>query len=145
MARRPKPKSFAAPTPGAPAAKAPRQQVIPEAVANRMVRRIAIATGYSGNMDFMTAQDSFHLPWRPVPIDAATLEDLGLAQPADGPLTWAEVDGDALEAAMRTCLEHWDTLEPMRQQAAAAMRRFCPDVVIGRLQERLAALVPGAA
>ena len=45
MARRPKPKSFAAPTPGAPAAKAPRQQVIPEAVANRMVRRIAIATG----------------------------------------------------------------------------------------------------
>lgn len=45
MARRPKPKSFAAPTPGAPPAKAPRQQVIPEAVANRMVRRIAIATG----------------------------------------------------------------------------------------------------
>lgn len=50
MARRPKPKSFSAPTPGAPTAggppaKAPRQQVIPEAVANRMVRRIAIATG----------------------------------------------------------------------------------------------------
>ena len=106
--------------------------------------RIAIATGYSGNMDFMTAQDSFPLPWRPVPIDAETLETLGLAQPADGPLTWAEVDGDALEAAMRTCLEHWDALEPMRQRAAAAMRRFYPDVVIGRLQERLAALVPGA-
>lgn len=45
MARRPKPKSFAAqrsvPTPARP----PRQQVIPDAVANRMVRRIAIATG----------------------------------------------------------------------------------------------------
>jgi hypothetical protein len=45
MARRPKPKSFAAPAAGGPPAKAPRQQVIPEAVANRMVRRIAIATG----------------------------------------------------------------------------------------------------
>jgi hypothetical protein len=45
MARRPKPKSFAAPAAGGPQAKAPRQQVIPEAVANRMVRRIAIATG----------------------------------------------------------------------------------------------------
>lgn len=45
MARRPKPKSFAAPAAGGPPAKAPRQQVIPDAVANRMVRRIAIATG----------------------------------------------------------------------------------------------------
>lgn len=45
MVRRPKPKSFAAqrsvPTPARP----PRNQVIPDAVANRMVRRIAIATG----------------------------------------------------------------------------------------------------
>ncbi len=47
MARRPKPKSFATPAAGGPPAKAkaPRQQVIPDAVANRMVRRIAIATG----------------------------------------------------------------------------------------------------
>jgi hypothetical protein len=45
MARRPKPKSFAAPAASGTPAKAPRQQVIPEAVANRMVRRIAIATG----------------------------------------------------------------------------------------------------
>lgn len=45
MVRRPKPKSLAAqrsvPTPARP----PRNQVIPDAVANRMVRRIAIATG----------------------------------------------------------------------------------------------------
>jgi len=45
MARRPKPKSFAAPAASTAPAKAPRQQVIPEAVANRMVRRIAISTG----------------------------------------------------------------------------------------------------
>jgi len=45
MARRPKPKSFAAASPGSSPAKAPRQQVIPDAVANRMMRRIAIATG----------------------------------------------------------------------------------------------------
>jgi hypothetical protein len=45
MARRPKPKSFAAPAASGAPAKAPRQQVIPEAVANRMVRRIAISTG----------------------------------------------------------------------------------------------------
>jgi hypothetical protein len=46
MARRPKPKSFGADRPAATTpTRAPRQQVIPEAVANRMVRRIAIATG----------------------------------------------------------------------------------------------------
>jgi hypothetical protein len=45
MARRPKPKSFAADRPAPAPARAPRQQVIPEVVANRMVRRIAIATG----------------------------------------------------------------------------------------------------
>ncbi len=46
MARRPKPKSFGADRPApTPPARAPRQQVIPDAVANRMVRRIAIATG----------------------------------------------------------------------------------------------------
>jgi hypothetical protein len=45
MARRPKPKSFAAPAAGGLPVKETRQQVIPEAVANRMVRRIAIATG----------------------------------------------------------------------------------------------------
>ncbi|WP_216914493.1 MULTISPECIES: PAM68 family protein [unclassified Synechococcus] len=45
MARRPKPKSFGADRPVQTPARAPRQQVIPDAVANRMVRRIAIATG----------------------------------------------------------------------------------------------------
>ncbi len=45
MARRPKPKSFGADRPVPTPTKAPRQQVIPDAVANRMVRRIAIATG----------------------------------------------------------------------------------------------------
>ncbi|MBD2717479.1 MULTISPECIES: PAM68 family protein [unclassified Synechococcus] len=45
MARRPKPKSFGADRPVPTPARAPRQQVIPDAVANRMVRRIAIATG----------------------------------------------------------------------------------------------------
>jgi hypothetical protein len=48
MARRPRPKSFGAATAGATPGKAkaaPRQQVIPDTVANRMVRRIAIATG----------------------------------------------------------------------------------------------------
>ena len=46
MARRPKPKSFGADRPAATTpVRAPRQQVIPYAVANRMVRRIAIATG----------------------------------------------------------------------------------------------------
>lgn len=47
MARRPRPKAFGSP-PAARGEQAPppaRQQVIPDAVANRMVRRIAIATG----------------------------------------------------------------------------------------------------
>jgi hypothetical protein len=48
MARSRKPKAFGSPTPAPPARAAsakPRARVIPDAVAGRMARRIAIATG----------------------------------------------------------------------------------------------------
>jgi len=45
MARRPKPRSFSPAVPPPAPSRAPRQQVIPDAVAARMMRRIAISTG----------------------------------------------------------------------------------------------------
>jgi len=105
--------------------------------------RIAIATAYSGNMDYMTAENSFPLPWHPVPVDPEVLAALELDPGNGAPPTWAEIDGDALAGAMQTCLDRWDDLAPMREKAAADMARFQPAEIAAILARRLDALVPG--
>src|SRR5665811_1018703 len=54
-----------------------------------------IATGYSGNLDFMTEENSFLVPWTPaqIPVDADPY-------PAGG--TWADPDLDAAARLMRS-------------------------------------------
>lgn len=106
--------------------------------------RIAIATGYGGNMDYMNADNSFPLPWRPVPVPRDVLAaDAGADEAARQ--TWAEVDGDALTGTMQACLDRWQELAPMRARAAAAMAPFAPGPVAALLRDRLAALVPQGA
>lgn len=103
--------------------------------------RIAIATAHGGNTDYMTPANSFLLPWSPVPVPRATLPDDLRDTDAARALTWAEVDGEALLAAMRTALDGWDRLAPMRRQAERDMMRFRPENISALLQQRLAALV----
>jgi len=57
-----------------------------------------IATSYSGNMQFMTEENSFLVPWRPCPIP----ED---AAPYPAGTTWADPDLDAAAALMRAVVE----------------------------------------
>ncbi len=53
-----------------------------------------VATGYSGNMEFMKADDSVPIPFRIVPVGPDPI------YPANG--TWAEPDVDVAADAMRS-------------------------------------------
>lgn len=59
-----------------------------------------VATGYSGNMDFMDAESAFLVDYRCVPVH----QELTWYPPFDAPgLMWAEPDHDAAVEAMRAC------------------------------------------
>ena len=57
-----------------------------------------IATGYSGNLQFMTDENSFLVPWVPAVIPAG-------AEPYPAGGTWADPDLDAAARMMRSVIE----------------------------------------
>jgi glycosyltransferase involved in cell wall biosynthesis len=69
----------------------------------------AIATGFSGNLDFMTADNSFLVDWRPAEIGSGNDP-----YPPDG--EWAEPDRDHAASLMREVFEH-----PERARAVGAL------------------------
>ncbi|RYV51374.1 glycosyltransferase [Pengzhenrongella frigida] len=74
-----------------------------------------IATGYSGNLQFMTEQNSFLVPWRPTAIGAGAEP-----YPADG--IWADPDLDVAAQLMRQVIAEPD-------EAAARGARAVADLV----------------
>lgn len=70
-----------------------------------------IATGYSGNLEFMDESNSILVPWRPAPIPAG-------AGPYTG--TWAEPDLEAAAAAMGGVEEMGAVERKLRAEAAQA-------------------------
>ena len=91
-----------------------------------------IATGYGGNLQFMTERNSFLVPWTPatIPADAAPY-------PADG--TWAEPDLDAAARAMREVLERPDIAAARGAQAARDIAALhSPQAAGARIAARLA-------
>lgn len=93
-----------------------------------------IATGYSGNMEFMTARNSFPMPYTVAPVTDAMCAALPNLFTRD--MTWADIDIPALVAAMRRMVTHPVT-SAWRQDAAASMRAFSPQAVAERLQDLL--------
>ncbi|HEY8739521.1 MAG TPA: glycosyltransferase [Candidatus Dormibacteraeota bacterium] len=77
--------------------------------------RPVIATGYSGNLDFMTEENSYLVAWQPtlVGVDAAVY-------PATG--RWAEPDLDDAARLMRHVFEH-------QEEAATRGRRAREDIL----------------
>ncbi len=71
----------------------------------------AIATGFSGNVDFMTAENSFLVDWRPTKIGEGNSP-----YPADG--DWAEPDVAHAARLMREVFEH-----PERARAVGELGR----------------------
>jgi glycosyltransferase involved in cell wall biosynthesis len=91
-----------------------------------------IATAYSGNMHFMTEENSFPVPWSSVPVGTGHEP-----YPADG--TWAEPDIDAAAALMRLVVADPDLAAARGARAALDIRtRFSSAAAGERIARRLA-------
>ncbi len=90
-----------------------------------------VATAYSGNVDFMTDENSFLVPWEPTAIPAG-------ADPYPAGGTWAEPDLDAAAAALRTVIDRPDVAAARGARAASDIATLhSPEVAGRRMAERL--------
>ncbi len=74
-----------------------------------------IATAYSGNMAFMTPENSFLVPWRPAFVPPG-------CEPYPAGHRWAEPDLDAASGLMRTVYENRALAEERGRRAAVDVR-----------------------
>ncbi len=90
-----------------------------------------IATGYSGNLDFMTDENSLLVDYRLVPIGPGAPP-----YPADG--EWAQPDVEHASALMRLVFEDRDAAAALGARAAEDIRRTHSAAAVGELMnERL--------
>jgi len=79
-----------------------------------------IATGYSGNMDFMTADNSYPVPYRLVPVDETI-------NPYSYGARWAEPDLPAAAAMMKQVLKHpAETKHKVDRAAQLIQKKYSP-------------------
>jgi len=98
--------------------------------------RPVIATGYSGNLAFMTEANSFLVPWTPASIPTG-------CEPYAAGGTWAEPDLEAAARLMRTVLEDSELAAARGRQGAEDLRVLHSPEAAGRqVSARLAELVP---
>ncbi len=95
-----------------------------------------IATGYSGNMQFMTKENSFPVGYSLVPVSERMCRALPFFTPD---MTWAQIDLPDLVRAMRSAAAR-PAPSAWRKAAAASMEAFSPAAITGRLHELLAVL-----
>jgi glycosyltransferase involved in cell wall biosynthesis len=76
----------------------------------------AIATGYSGNLDFMTPENSYLVPYELVPIPAGI-------DPYPGGARWADPDLDEAARLLRHVVEYPDEAREKGARAAADIAR----------------------
>ncbi len=100
--------------------------------------RPVIATGYSGNLDFMTAENSFLVRHEMVPIGAGAAP-----YPAEG--EWAEPDLAHAAALMRQVFEEPQRAAERGERAAADIRRTHSVAAAVRALPRLLSPAAGAA
>jgi glycosyltransferase involved in cell wall biosynthesis len=84
-----------------------------------------IATGYSGNLQFMTEENSFLVPWVPVAIPPD-------AEPYPAGGTWADPDLPAAAAAMRLVIQRPDVAAARGARAAADIATLHSPAAAGR-------------
>ena len=94
-----------------------------------------IATGYSGNLQFMTEANSFLVPWTPTSIPTR-------CEPYPQGGTWAEPDLEVAARLMRTVLEDSELAAARGRQGAEDLRVLHSPEAAGRqVSARLAELV----
>jgi glycosyltransferase involved in cell wall biosynthesis len=84
-----------------------------------------IATAYSGNMQFMSEENSFLVPWTPVPIPAGS-------DPYPAGSTWADPDIAVAARWMRTVVDAPDEARAKGAAAARDIRTHHSPAVAGR-------------
>jgi glycosyltransferase involved in cell wall biosynthesis len=93
-----------------------------------------IATGYSGNLQFMTEENSFLVPWRPTTVPEH-------CEPYPVGSQWAEPDLDAAAAALRLVVDDPALATARGQRAAFDIREHHSAAVAGAgIAARLAAV-----
>lgn len=85
----------------------------------------AIATAYSGNMDFMTVDNSYLVPYRLVELERDY-------PPYDAGGVWADPDVHAAANLLRRVYEHPDEASEYGQRAAAFIRQYYHPAAVGR-------------
>ncbi|MCL1915790.1 MAG: glycosyltransferase [Desulfovibrionaceae bacterium] len=95
--------------------------------------KTVIATGYSGNLEFMSHENSLLLPYKMVQVSREMTERIPLFQPE---MRWADPDLSALLQAMRQVAEGRVPPE-LNRKAAGITERFGPERICLRLKELL--------
>ena len=96
--------------------------------------RVALATGYSGNLDFMTPETSLLVDYELVPVAAG-------AYPHGDGQVWAEASPEHASRLMERLLDHPAEARAMGARAKAFMREHYSTEALGRRYlERLAAI-----
>jgi len=105
-------------------------------LAEAMARgKVVLATAWSGNMDFMTAENALPVRYQLVPL----AQDEGPYRQGE---RWAEPDLDDAAAKMRQVAADVELRQRLGAQARAdCERQLAPDVVGRRMQERLQVLL----
>jgi len=89
-----------------------------------------IATGYSGNMQFMTEENSFLVPWTATPIPPD-------APPYPAGARWADPDLDAAAALMRRVIDEPAMAAAHGAKAASDIREHSAEAAGRRIASRL--------
>jgi glycosyltransferase involved in cell wall biosynthesis len=95
-----------------------------------------IATNYSGNVDYMTADNSYPVRYHIRPIaeeDHRYQPDPGYRALFEQGRLWAEPDVTDAASWMELLYQHQDEGRSRGQRAAAEIRRFCSPEVVGQL------------
>jgi glycosyltransferase involved in cell wall biosynthesis len=98
------------------------------------LERPVIATGYSGNLDFMNEENSYLIPYRMRKVGTGSL-------PYDRNAEWADPEVGAIgEAMVRVVEDGEDRVRRAREGRATVRRQLAPAVIGARMKARLEAL-----
>ncbi|MEI7814786.1 MAG: glycosyltransferase, partial [Coriobacteriia bacterium] len=99
--------------------------------------RVVVATGWSGNMDFMTAENSCPVPYQLVPVVSTNAAYAPEADRAEQ--LWAEADTTEAARVLRLTYEQPELRERIGKQAATDMAERCVSVARAEQLREMAA------
>lgn len=104
---------------------------------------LVAATGFSGNMDYMTLQNSLPVAFSVEPIRKADTRISFGFESSNTAAAWAYVDEGDLSTKLRAAHDNWAGLAGMRIAARTAMASYSIDAIAPTMLSRIADLHPG--